>query len=193
MKTAFQFATFVLRGVPGLGRYPSKAEDPSVVAPVVAPTGDGADHGTTAPVVLENTPAALVANKGVGPIRRWLQDRYFFVLNAGNAYFMRAIVRGIIGLQYVNTPPHVGLRQRVARKLCLKLILALKLLLEFQNTLLHVHLRNLGIEELSSQFNDELERLEGVRFRGADNLLEFLSRPAGFPDRPCGVSDQSKK
>lgn len=130
------------------------------------------------PVTLGNDGLAFVADVPVRFV--WLKDGFYCVLEAGCAYFMRWLARGIVFFEGVDTAPHIGLRKLIARRLCLKMIILLQFLLQVRQKVFHAHLISLGFDKAAINIQNQFFHLKGVRLRSVDNILELLREVDGL-------------
>jgi hypothetical protein len=116
------------------------------------------------------------------PLHGWLEDRLFALRHAVWANLVRQIVRTITVLEAINRRAAPGVGQRVARKICLKLIPLLQITLKRQDALLYLHLRRLGIDQLVEKLEKELLGRGDVNVLATKKLLQIFARLGGSND-----------
>lgn len=146
----------------------------SVAGPVSPAARNTDSHRTGAADVGEKLCPTSRAIQAVVPFQGWLKNGFLGVRRAAWAYLVRRLAGSIVVLEAVHRRAAPGVRQNVARKLCLKLIALLQFALKRQNALFYRHLIVLGLYELVEQIEDELLGRGDVDFRATKNLLQVL-------------------
>ncbi|SOC19641.1 hypothetical protein SAMN05877831_11828 [Rhodobacter maris] len=146
----------------------------SEIRPIPPAALNADDHCAGVADVGEKLCPASRTIQAVMPCQGWLENRFFSVRCAAWTYLVRRLAGLIAVFEAVHRSAAPGVRQDVARKLCLKLIPLLQFALKRQNALFYRHLIVLGLYELVEQLENELLGRGEVNFRATKNLLQVL-------------------
>ena len=113
-------------------------------------------------------------DKGPMVFRVWLEDRFLALAVAFGTNAVKGLARFIVWLEGIDRRAAPGIRQNVARGLCLKLIPVGKLTLKMTQAVFQRRLIALGVEDLIEEVQSERLRLGAVPFSALEKFPQFL-------------------
>ena len=126
------------------------------------------------PVILEHLSVAMEANQRVHGLRARLQNASFRIVMAGCTYLVLGFTSAVVVLQHIDTPPHVGFRKNVTRKLIRRLLARSQIILQFRQHTFNRHLISLGLVELLVELQKQFFGCQEVGFGTTEDLLDII-------------------
>lgn len=117
----------------------------------------------------------------------WLQDRFLALSVAFGANSVKGLARVVVWLESIDRSAAPGIRQNVARGLCLKLIPVVQLTLKLTQTVFQRRLIALGVEDLIEEVQRERLRLGAVPFSSLEQFPQFLRGFSAFAEKRPGA------
>lgn len=120
---------------------------------------NGADKGLLRALFVNRSATDRACQRVVRGGRK-LQNAYHRFSHTCCTHLVRRLVIVVVFFERINTPPHIGFRKLVARRLSGKVILLILYLLKLRQAAFERYLRSLGLVEVLEQIQDHLLRLD---------------------------------